>query len=51
MGRRVCPRCGSEDLMMVTGGITGMWECKKCGYANDTFPEREEMGKEEKSKK
>jgi len=41
MGVKICPTCGSEDITMVTGGIMGLWECKKCGYKNDIFPERD----------
>jgi transposase-like protein len=33
MGRiLVCPVCKSADITLDTGGITGKYMCKKCGY-------------------
>jgi transposase-like protein len=29
---RKCPACGSRDITLDTGGQTGKWRCKKCGY-------------------
>ncbi len=43
MGVKVCPKCKSEKITMITGGLTGMWECKSCKYQNDIFPERDEV--------
>lgn len=51
MGRKTCPKCGGEDIMMVTGGLTGAWKCKDCSYENDIFPEKEEIAKAEKKRK
>lgn len=51
MGRKICPRCESEDIMMVTGGLTGAWACKKCGYENNIFPEITEDEKPKGKKK
>ncbi len=51
MGRKTCPRCGGEDVMMVTGGLTGMWSCKDCGYENSIFPEKEDITPEKEDKK
>lgn len=48
MGIKICPTCRSEEITMVTGGITGMWKCKNCGYENDIFPVRDEVIKPEK---
>jgi tRNA(Ile2) C34 agmatinyltransferase TiaS len=47
MGRKTCPRCGGENITMISGGLTGMWRCKDCDYENDIFPEKEEIKKEE----
>ncbi len=41
LGKKFCPKCGSEDVMMVAGGITGTWMCKKCGFSGSIFPEKE----------
>ena len=41
MGRKFCPRCGSEDVNMAAGGITGTWKCEKCSYIGSIFPEKE----------
>ena len=30
--KKFCPQCGSEDVYMMAGGITGSWMCKKCGH-------------------
>ncbi len=38
--KKFCPNCGSEDIDMVTGGITGSWICRKCGYSGSIFPEK-----------
>jgi len=27
-----CPRCRSRDIILDTGGQTGKYACKKCGY-------------------
>jgi ribosomal protein L37AE/L43A len=32
ISRKFCANCGSEDVHMVSGGITGQWVCKKCGH-------------------
>ena len=31
----------SEEITYVSGGLNGLWKCKKCGYENDIFPERD----------
>jgi ribosomal protein L37AE/L43A len=37
--KRFCPKCGSDEVMMVAGGTTGMWVCKSCGFSGPSFPE------------
>ncbi|MBW2963205.1 TFIIB-type zinc ribbon-containing protein [Candidatus Woesearchaeota archaeon] len=27
-----CPKCGSENIKLDTGGQTGKYRCAKCGY-------------------
>ncbi len=51
LGVRICPNCGSEEVMMVAGGITGSWMCKKCGYSGSVFPEKEIVGGDLKDRK
>lgn len=29
---RRCPVCKSKNVILDTGGQTGKWRCKKCGY-------------------
>ena len=45
--KKFCPDCGSEEVMMVAGGITGTWMCKDCGFTG-MFPEKEIIGREMK---
>lgn len=28
----ICPVCGSLDLYYESGGVEGLYHCKKCGY-------------------
>lgn len=32
LAKKFCPECGSEEVQMVAGGITGGWMCRDCGY-------------------
>mgnify|MGYP001560531724 CR=1 FL=1 len=47
--KKICPNCGSEDVYMIAGGITGNWICKSCGYSGAVL-EKEIIGKERKIK-
>jgi|SRR3989344_1701067 len=44
--RKICPRCGSDDVQMIAGGTIGMWMCKKCGFSGSIFPEKPIVGSE-----
>jgi len=48
--KKFCPNCGSEEVYMVSGGITGTWMCKKCGYTGPVF-EKEIIESEQKTNK
>ena len=37
---KFCPKCGSEEINMVSGWF-GMWECRKCKFRGAVFPEKE----------
>lgn len=50
-GKKFCPRCGSDDVEMVAGGITGSFMCNNCGYSGSVFPEKEFVGGEQKNKR
>ncbi len=43
-----CPRCGSLEIYVETGGYTGnIYHCKKCGYRGAFILEiEEEKGRE-----
>jgi len=43
--KKICPNCGSEDVYMIAGGMTGTWMCKKCGHVGPVF-EKEIIGSE-----
>jgi ribosomal protein L37AE/L43A len=49
LSKKFCPKCGSEDVHLVAGGMTGTWVCKKCKYTGTLFPEREIIGREVKT--
>jgi transcription initiation factor TFIIIB Brf1 subunit/transcription initiation factor TFIIB len=38
---RTCPKCGSREITLDTGGQTGKWLCKKCGYLGALVIEEE----------
>lgn len=38
---RMCPKCKSDDVGVMVGGATGMWECHKCGFQGPSFIEKE----------
>ncbi|MBI2452410.1 hypothetical protein HYV50_05030 [Candidatus Pacearchaeota archaeon] len=38
--KKFCPKCGSEDIQMVAGGLIGSWMCKNCGFSGSIFPEK-----------
>ena len=44
LSKKFCPNCGSEEVMMVAGGMTGTWMCKKCGFSGSIFSEKEIVG-------
>jgi len=37
---KICPNCGSDEVEMIAGGITGSWMCKHCGFSGSIFPEK-----------
>ena len=38
---RKCPRCKSTDITLDTGGQTGKYICKKCGYIGPLIVEED----------
>jgi transcription initiation factor TFIIIB Brf1 subunit/transcription initiation factor TFIIB len=38
----VCPVCGSTDVELDTGGYTGKYFCKECGYTGSYILEMTE---------
>lgn len=41
--KKICPRCGSEDVHPITG--TGQWMCYECRYSSAEFVEEPIIGK------
>ncbi len=44
IGKKFCPNCGSEDVELVAGGMTGNYMCADCGYTSSIFPEKPMKG-------
>jgi uncharacterized Zn finger protein len=38
---KTCPSCGSSEIELFAGGITGAYRCKKCGYVGSLIVEKE----------
>ncbi len=38
----VCPECGSTEIELDTGGYTGKYYCKNCGYVGSYILEMTE---------
>lgn len=45
----ICPICGSDEIELDSGGYTGKYYCKDCGYVGSFIIEMEE-GEYEKLK-
>ena len=43
--KKICMNCGSEEVYMIAGGVTGQWMCKNCGHVGSVL-EKEILGKE-----
>lgn len=39
---RACPKCGSRNIVLHAGGITGNWKCLDCGYVGPIIMESDE---------
>ena len=40
---RTCPQCGSTDIRLHMGGITGVkYKCSTCGYTGELILETED---------
>ncbi len=37
MNHRVCPQCGSENIDLEVGYITGKYRCADCGYVGSVI--------------
>lgn len=48
---KICPKCGSTEVDPVAGGITGAYQCRKCGFGGVLFPEFDKEENEEDKKK
>jgi len=33
--KKICPKCRSEDVVMISSGIVGSWKCRSCGFAGN----------------
>jgi ribosomal protein L37AE/L43A len=34
---KICPNCGSKEVYMIAGSMTGTWMCKNCGHVGPVF--------------
>jgi ribosomal protein L37AE/L43A len=48
--KKICMNCGSENVRLAAGGITGTWVCMDCGHRGAVL-EKEIIGREVKEKK
>ncbi len=48
---KFCPKCKSNEIIMIAGGAIGIYECNKCKYRGSILPEREMKLKKKKSRK
>jgi transposase-like protein len=40
ISKKLCPRCGSENIYLVGGGETSNYMCKDCGFNGERFPKK-----------
>ena len=40
---KICPKCKSEEIILDTGGHTGKYNCKKCGYIGPLIIEKDDI--------
>ncbi len=33
--KKTCPKCGSEDVVMISTGMAGAWKCRNCGFTGN----------------
>lgn len=45
---KICPKCGSIEIIPEIGGIMGTWKCEKCGFSGTLFPDVEKLKSENK---
>jgi len=38
---RFCPKCKGTEIGLLIGGITGQYQCQKCGLVLPAFPEKD----------
>lgn len=39
IGKRMCPKCDSENVEMVSTGQIGIWICTDCLHSGKDFPQ------------
>ncbi len=44
----ICPKCKSKSITLDTGGLTGNYRCKKCGYTGSFILEKYKIIKKKK---
>jgi ribosomal protein L37AE/L43A len=45
--RKTCPKCGSDDVVMISTGMAGTWKCRNCGFAGNMI-EKPFVGRDKK---
>ncbi len=50
ISKKICPNCGSEEVIPVVGSVAGSWLCKECRFSGSEFVDQPIIGLEREMK-
>jgi len=50
LAKKVCPKCGSDDVVVLSKGSMNVWKCRNCGFVGNMI-DKPIVGKEIGEKK